>query len=216
MALKGITTKFGKAIWKLSTEAEGKKELFDGLEELVEGLVTLHGRALKLDIEKDKITANYKRFQIKVERLLKDYEKDQSKAGNLKQRVTYNTKLLQQVKELEGPLNAFANAIYEAASRASTPVVATFVEGIAVIGGIVAAFVVPGGNVGLATSALTSGVGVFMLLHQAYNSYSSNSTENELRRLAADTQKFILKVDELIWNLKNIETELEVEKQRDC
>ena len=216
MALKGIPANTAKAIFNLPTDAEGKKELLDGLKELVEGVVTLHGRALKLHIEKDKIIANYKRFQIKVERLLEAYEKDQSKAGNLKQRVTYNTKLLQQVKELEGPLNAFANEIYEAASRASTSVFATFVEGIVVIGGILAAIIVPGGKVTLATSALTSGVGVIMLLHQAYNSYSSNSTENELRRLAADTQKFILKFDELISNLKNRETELEVEKQRGC
>ena len=204
-----------KAIYNLSKDVEGKKELLDMLQEVVNEAVTLHSRALKLHIEKDKLTANYKRFKNKVERLLENYEKDRSKA-NLKQRVTYNTRLLQQANELADPLNAFANEIYDVASKASASVLATCVKGVAAVGGILGAFLAPGGKVAIVTSVLTSGCGFIMLILQAIDSYSSNSTENELRKLAADTQEFILKFDKLMSDLNDRDTDLEVEKQRDC
>ena len=214
MAFKEIPNT-AKAIVNLSEDFGGKKELLDVLPELVDAAVTLQGRALKLHIEKDKMYANFTRFKTKVERLLKNYEKDRSKA-NLKQRVTYNTRLLQQVKELAGPLNAFANEIYAVASRASTSHFVTCGKGILVIGGILAAIFFFFLKVALLSCALTGVAGVGMLLHQAYNSFYCNSTENELRRLAADTQKFLLEFDELLSNLEDRNTELEAEKQRDC
>lgn len=214
MAFKEIPNT-AKAIYNLSKDVEGKKELLDALHEVVNEASTLHGRALKLDIEKEKHVANYKRFRTQVERLLENFKKDRSKA-NLKQRVTYNTRLLQQAKELAGPLNAFANEIYDVASRASASVLTTCLKGVAMIGGILGAILAPGGKVAIVTSVLTSGGGFAMLILQAYNSYSSTSTENELRKLAADTQEFILKFDKLMSDLKDRDTELEVEKQRDC
>lgn len=214
MAFKEIPNT-AKAIYNLSKDVEGKKELLDSLHEVVNEASTLHGRALKLDLEKEKLVANYKRFRTQVERLLENFKKDRSKA-NLKQRVTYNTRLLQQAKELAGPLNAFANEIYDVASRASASVLTTCLKGVAMIGGILGAILAPGGKVAIVTSVLTSGGGFAMLILQAYNSYSSTSTENELRKLAADTQEFILKFDKLMSDLKDRDTELEVEKQRDC
>lgn len=70
MAFKEIPNT-AKAIFNLSEDFGGKKELLDVLPELVDAAVTLQGRALKLHIEKDKINANYTRFKTKVERLLK-------------------------------------------------------------------------------------------------------------------------------------------------
>lgn len=214
MAFKEIPNT-AKAIYNLSKDVEGKKELLDALHEVVNEASTLHGRALKLDIEKEKLGANYKRFRTQVERLLENFKKDRSKA-NLKQRVTYNTRLLQQAKELAGPLNAFANEIYDVASRASASVLTTCLKGVVMVGGILGAILAPGGKVAIVTSVLTSGGGFVMLILQAYNSYSSTSTENELRKLAGDTQEFILKFDKLMLDLKDRDTELEVEKQRDC
>ena len=216
MAFKEVT-KTANAIFNLSKDFEGKKAILDVLQELVDGTVTLHGRALNLNIEADKLKGNFKRFKNQAEHLLKNFNVDRSKA-NLKQRVTYNTRLLKRVKELTGTLQTLVNEIYNVATKAandkSTSVFSTCGKGVLVIGGILAAFLLPG-NANLVASVITSGDGVGLLLYQVYNSYYCNSTEDELRRLAADAQTFLLKIDELKMNLEDKADDLEAEKQRD-
>ena len=186
------------------------------LQELVDGVGTLHGRALNLNIEADKLKANFMRVEKQAEHLLKRLNVDRSNA-NLKQRVTYNTSLLTRVKELSGTLETLVKEIYNVATKAandkSTSVYSTCGKGVFTIGGILVALRFPG-YANLVASVITSG-DVYSLLVQAYNSYRCNLTVDELRRLAVDAQKFLLKIDELKMILEDKAEDLEAEKQGD-
>ena len=187
------------------------------LQELVDGVGTLHGRALNLNIEADKLKANFMRVKNQAEHLLKRLNVDRSNA-NLKQRVTYNTSLLTRVKELSGTLETLVKEIYNVATKAandkSTSVYFTCGKGVLAIGGILVPFRFPG-YAKLVASVIMSGSGVYSLLVQAYNSYRCNLTVDELRRLAVDAQKFLLKIDELKMILEDKAEDLEAEKQGD-